>query len=155
MSRPIDEVFSRLLDFIRTTWPLLYAALIAALLHFGIQKLKARHLNQERSDGAPRPVVFDEKLKKFRRIETGDQFLSVDECEEELNVENFEDEPREDDSGHASFSTDSVGLVESSSIRMMVEEMRSSWQEIEQATHSLYNENNSLFLIMFLSVFGV
>jgi hypothetical protein len=166
MTRPIDELLPYLLDFIRASWPLLYAALIAGLLHFGIQKLKARQLQQQQIDETQRPVVFDEKLKRFRRFETEDQFLSVEEFadnnESNNEVANFEAEQEDDeddetkDSGHASFSADSIGVVESS-VRLMVEELHNNWQAVEQSTRALYSEDNNggikcLFVNLFIKI---
>jgi hypothetical protein len=112
MTRPIDEILSRLLDLIRATWPLLYVVLIVGFVHYCAQKLKARQLQRLEP---PRPVIFDEKLKRFRRFETADQFLSVEEFAEPNDVQ----ERREDDSGHASFSTES-------SLKVTIEELATS-----------------------------
>lgn len=128
MIEHVDDLLSRLLTFIRAAWPLLYAAFIVGALHYGLQKLRARQLANAQETELPRPIVFDERLKKFRRFETGDKFVSADECSENREVL-IEEESRADDSGHASFSTDSIGVTEPY-IRSIV----------ELTTRALYDE---------------
>lgn len=154
--RPIDQIIERLSEFITYTWPLIYAALLTALLHHALERLQARQRIQEESHHieAPRPVVFDPRLKRFRRFETGDElFFSVEEGESGVGLdverEEFENVNGESDSGNASFSTDSIGFAESSSsisssIQLVEAQLRSTMQLIEESTKDLLLEKECL-----------
>lgn len=155
MPRSIEKLLTYLLEIIRATWPLVYAVIVASLVHFAVQRLKVRQQAQEAAQKAEqklepqRPVVFDEKQRRFRRFETGDEiFVSLEgEFVNDDEVEQREEElvGVESDSGHASFSTDSVCYAEPSAshspIQALSLQLMNSMQFVEESTRELLLES--------------